>query len=657
MPPTSTHLMNWDKITYKNPPPSTIKYIGKNIIDKRFDNYKNKYNTPHIAMLDHFKNFELIDVEYNDKNPWTLDGANANQAYATHMLYQSNFANGTYRITKPGYYELQEDIVFSPDPRGDDTFMPTETQIQNGDYPTMNTSPTGYYGMGFFAAITVEAPDVIINLNNYMIKQSAMHKLQQRFFACIELASAPFTQGAGGNMNRSKGPHQFGPTPIKTANNLYICNGTLGSSSHHGIHGNNTVNAVIENLTITNFEVGAIQINGGENIIVRNIIASNGAQDVRVNFKYSQARFIQRFLKLIKDEQPSITLDLHTGVKSIDQVTDELNAAMNVVVESIKTNTDVPEDGDASIFRLNDPFDRLDGNVYGFVFAQQGPVVGPFKPVRNPDGKNNNIILHDIVIENLESNAKEVLACSSQSKDGGTDNAYGGPRVADPVGGILDMEASTNQDGTYLQNVLFNAQLICGKAINNGLSKSGTANVPNEIITWAESGITDINSIINGVDFCYVGLGDCMGHHMKGNIGVFAQGGSNLAMFDMVIKNMQNDSILGTQYGKYPGYPKGPVEQIYMGTQNSGIAVVGCENVEVCEFKIDMIGSLYGVSNGINCVGMNRNICIFNYMMQDIVCGKPSYEGESPNPVLRCNMLKIDKECFDEVSCSSMTFV
>ena len=231
MPSTSTHLMNWEKITYKNPPPSTIKYIGKNIIDKRFDNYKNKYNTPHIAMLDHFKNFELIDVEYNDKNPWTLDGANAKQAYATHMLYQSNFANGTYRITKPGYYELQEDIVFSPDPRGDDTFMPTETQIQNGDYPTMNTSPTGYYGMGFFAAITVEAPDVIINLNNYMIKQSAMHKLQQRFFACIELASAPFTQGAGGNMNRSKGPHQFGPTPIKTANNLYICNGTLGSSS------------------------------------------------------------------------------------------------------------------------------------------------------------------------------------------------------------------------------------------------------------------------------------------------------------------------------------------------------------------------------------------------------------------------------------------
>lgn len=644
-------------MNYKNPPSSTSESIGSTFIDKRFDNYQNKYNTEQITMLEHFKNLELTDVEYNDKNPWTLEGANAKQAYATHMLYQSNFGNGTYRITKPGYYELQEDIVFSPDPRGDDTFMPTETQIQNGDYPTMNTTPTGYYGMGFFAAITIEAPDVIINLNNYMIKQSAMHKLQQRFFACIELASAPFTQGAGGDMNRSKGPHQFGPTPIKTANNLYICNGTLGSSSHHGIHGNNTVNAVIENLTITNFEVGAIQINGGENIIVRNIIASNGAQDVRVNFKYSQARFIQRFLKLIKEEQPSITLDLHTGVKSIDQVTDELNDAMNVVVESIKTNTDVPEDGPASIFRLNDPFDRLDGNAYGIVIAQQGPVVGPFKTERNPDGKNNNIMLHDIVIENLESNAKEVLACSANSKDAGTDNAYGGPRVADPVGGILDMEASTNQDGTYLQNVLFNAQLICGKAINDGLSKSGTANVPNEIITWAESGTIDINTIINGVDFCYVGLGDCMGHHMKGNIGVFAQGGSNLAMSNMLIKNMQNDSILGTEYGKYPGYPEGPVEKLYMGTQNSGIAIVGCENVELCGFKIDTIGSLYGVSNGINCIGMNRNISIFNYMIQDIVCGKPSYEGASPNPVLRFNMLKIDNECFDEVSCSSMTFV
>ena len=36
-----------------------------------------------------------------------------------------------------------------------------------------------------------------------------------------------------------------------------------------------TVNAVIENLTITNFEVGAIQINGGENIIVRKEPAAN----------------------------------------------------------------------------------------------------------------------------------------------------------------------------------------------------------------------------------------------------------------------------------------------------------------------------------------------------------------------------------------------
>ena len=60
----------------------------------------------------------------------------------------------------------------------------------------------GAYHLGFFAAITVESDDVILDLNGKSLKQSKLHNLQQRFYSHIELASAPFI------------PKQ-GPPPIK----------------------------------------------------------------------------------------------------------------------------------------------------------------------------------------------------------------------------------------------------------------------------------------------------------------------------------------------------------------------------------------------------------------------------------------------------------
>ena len=77
-----------------------------------------------------------------------------------------------------------DDITFSPNEHIDDTLMPTNEQITAGDYPTVKTTPSGFYHMGFFAAITIECPNVVLDLNGHMIRQSELHRLQQRFFAC-----------------------------------------------------------------------------------------------------------------------------------------------------------------------------------------------------------------------------------------------------------------------------------------------------------------------------------------------------------------------------------------------------------------------------------------------------------------------------------------
>lgn len=641
--------LDWSKILYKNPAPTTLEFTGSKVVDKRFDNYKNNYNVEQMQMLQYFKEFEISETTYDTKQPWSRAIAESQESQATHYLYNENFQNGTFRIIKPGYYVLQENIIFSPDPKGDDSFMPTDQQIADGDYPTAATQPTGYYHMGFFGAITIEADGVVLNLNGYTIKQSEIHKLQQRFFACIELASAPFIQAPKpSNPNNSAGPSQFGPTPVRSARNTYICNGKLLTSSHHGIHANNNENIVIENITFSNFEVGAIQLNGSKNVIIRNIMIANGSDDVRVNAMYSQGRFLLRFLEKIKATEPSAKLNLSSGTQTIQQVLDNLKNAMNVVVDAVKNKKPLPTSGNAAIFNMNG--NLIDGNRYGIVMAQKGPVVGPFKLSRSESGANESIAMHDIMIENLQTNAHEILACSTGGNhDPG--EAYGGARAVDAVGGVirmLDIMGGPAGPKSYKPNVLTNAQLMISVS---GLADKGKTNIPDELVQWALSGANTLDSVINGTDFYFVGLGDSMGHHMKGDIGVFIQGAKDIILFDVSICNMVNHSSIGTEFKQYPAYLEAP--GLYLGTTNTGVEIVASENVEMTGICIEKVQSICGVSKAIECIGESKNVNISDYKIVNVTCGRPSLQGESPNPEMSCEFISIDKECFDQVVCSN----
>ena len=111
--------------------------------------------------------------------------------------------------------------------------------------------------MGFFSGISIECNDVIIDLNEYSLQQSEYFYLQQRFFSLIELSNKPFVSG--------QGPGNFG-RELRSANHCMICNGTLGLSSHHSVHGNSAKNIYFKNLDFVNFEVAALSLNGCKEI-------------------------------------------------------------------------------------------------------------------------------------------------------------------------------------------------------------------------------------------------------------------------------------------------------------------------------------------------------------------------------------------------------
>jgi hypothetical protein len=469
---------------------------------------------------------------------------NTNTPGAIIKLRQSNFTNGTVRITKPGIYILQENINFEPNPNND--FMPTGAQIVSGQYPV---GTAGAYHLGFFAAITIEATGVILDLNGKTIQQTKLHSLQQRFFANIEMASAPFIP--------NQGPGDFSnPSNFVAGEKVLIKNGVLARSSHHGIHGNKMKDIIIQDLSANEFEVAGIALNGAINSILYNIDISGTSLDMRILSTYSQARFIRSFLNTVKSRNPTGTFNGQSIQKIISDISGGLNEAKDAVMAG---NTPT------NMFGNNNFADGYDGNVYGLVLNVNGVVINGFIETRPSSAiGNQDIYLQDITIKNIISRPVEIIALNATPAAGG---AYAGSRQAGPVGDVLEIENVTDTDRTYKENILANAQLIIAK---NNDPKLGTTNIESSIVNWAENN-SDLSGVMDANNYYYVKGGDSMGHTMKGNIGLFISAGENIKVNKC---NIQNVISKGSAVGP-------DASGVHLGGDARGVIVTGSKNIDL----------------------------------------------------------------------------
>jgi hypothetical protein len=542
----------------------TTKVIAKSPIIKYnlpmfSSTLKSKLNGSQNALLNEFEHYTYLpqyeEYSYNKNTPGTLI-----------RLRNAHFANGTVRITKPGIYILQEDIQFNPNESND--FFPTYAQIASGQYP-MGTQ--GAYHLGFFAAITIETTGVILDLNSYTIKQSKLHNLEQRFYANIELASAPFIP--------NQGPATFSTgSNYVAASGALIRNGTLGISSHHGIHGNAMSNIVIDNVTIEEFEVAGIALNGATNSIINNVITKNASQTIPVLSTYSQSRFIRSFLSALKSNIPSASLTVDRIVKSIDTIIDDLNTALNT------TKNQIIAHGSTNNTFFKNTSQLYDGNIYGIVLNEKGVVVNGF--IRNRDDAVGNIGIHlqNITISNLVSHPIEIIGLNNPIPP--PSGAYGATSQAGPIGDILQIEHITDTTTQkYKSTVLANAQLIIAQ---NNIPKQGTTSITTEIVGWVEADrdLSGVNSVMADNNYYYVNGGDSMGHIMKGNIGLFISAGSNITGDTIHINDV---ATKGTDVGTSPLISD--VSQNYQGIVASGILFTGSETVTLTNTHVRDITS------------------------------------------------------------------
>ena len=162
-------------------------------------------------------------------------------------LTQSDFQHGTFRIVNPGKYCLGEDIIFDPTSA---TVQPISFDFSwfphdSDQFPACDTLKGGAFALGYFAAISIEADNVEVDLSGFEMRSSFAFYSQQRFFSLIEIGTAPYMQGFG--------PANFGPADAHS--NIYIHDGVLGLSSHHGVHSNEAHSVRLERLRITSFGV------------------------------------------------------------------------------------------------------------------------------------------------------------------------------------------------------------------------------------------------------------------------------------------------------------------------------------------------------------------------------------------------------------------
>ncbi len=624
---------------------------------------------------------------------------------------QKDFEFGTLRITAPCLLRLTENIDFKPnapvtwlnqegktipatwdsnafsqatgiDPKRNSDWFPNPHYVKDHDLPDGAIVPSWgdnmihyfkddaplAYRLGFFAAIAVEANEVVIDLNGYTLRQHPMHALMQRFFACIELGDQPFIPGEGPATDGGFGKD------LRPAHRVTIKNGALGLSSHHGIHGNECQDVLIENVTFRDHEVAAISLNGAQRVAMVKCRSLGSRQPskksgessqggVPVLGTFSAARFAQATAQsILQNPQTSSiwrTFDQHmkTGfLHALDHLNSSINQAFNEVIFQGRPTPSNP------LFR--NPLGLTDGPSYGILCSPRGVAVGPFLE-RRPDSTPldaRDYYLRDVTIQNVMIAPREIISISGGNKNGNQVDIAG---AVIQLYGLDDQPGCLAEDGTYRGTVLSNMQIRLAQAkalfvqVDEKFKKFfGTLSIEDEIVTWALAG-HDLNyhnpfpqgippyQLVHKLESTggMLALQDSTGRHMgytvnlrrngdsmhhvhKGTVAYRLDGLSGLLMKNCSATEIANHGPAGALHGGqyHNGSDGGHEEQGtkligYTGSDAYGIRLSACEYATLNQCRVESVVSHQGSGHGLYVSNGSRNIHLNDCVVDSVKAG------------------------------------
>ena len=553
-------------------------------------------------------------------------------------LHQSDFDDGTYIINEPGYYRLAENISFNPHPPGtlgEDGVTLLDAYSGGNPFPSQLGDPEeGKYdlrafGIGFFAAIVIEAEHVVLDLNGHTIEQSEEHALLQRFFSVIELTDQPFIGG--------QGPSDFGDE-IKAAKHVWIINGTIGRSAHHGIHGNGNEKIRIINVDFEDFEVGAVALNGVKGLAIIGSTARN-REDVPVIGTFSNARFIAPYINLLVENGSPTTLRVQgnelTAMDIQNALRDSVNNAYeDIIVDGLGVIDEMEHPDEYALY--HNKHGLIDGNSYGYLVNPLGAAVGGFPT--QPAIPAKNIFFKDVHVLSQKAFINEIVALKQNDK----------PAI-DPIGAVfmvnnlhpdtgepITVSSLDDRMAVYTGNALANAQALVAKAaINNEITTLDISrlNITQAIIDWIENKKKTLDAVAMRPSD-YLCNGDTMFHVNKGVVGFKMDGAKNVVLKHTSVENLENLGDVGSDLGG--NYEKSHPDATlpgYGGAKVRGYTFAGSQNVFVKDSHAFDLKSYAGTVIGFDILTDSDKIKIKDSSVEGIEAGLSFMANDGPNEV------------------------
>lgn len=402
-------------------------------------------------------------------------------AHVNVQLHQHDFVNGTFRILESGEYHIREDINFGPRPDNDYWNDPRDRY-----YPIAN------FYMGFFAAITIEVDDVELYFHGHTIQQTEKFYLLQRFFNTIQLNDKVFVNNEGvgalnyqNRDNVTMDGHTQTVGNLVTVKNIRIQGGTIGRSSHIGIHGNGAQRVTIKDMIIENFEVAGIQCNGCKRVVIDRCTVGPSSREVPALATFSNARFMDLFINRMipmgfardGDFSPALLALLDEEIQfadrdepvTIKQTFTRLEDALNLYTK-FRANTlpaQLSEEEEELLEEAKkvfaNPSGLPDGGVvYGIVINKLG-VPHPDDNFFGSGYESGNIIIQNTEIKGLHGRPTQVPALQTV----GGDFIQGTSRDVFRIFDLVSDRFRTLTDATYSGNFLGDVYLSMWKLSNS----------------------------------------------------------------------------------------------------------------------------------------------------------------------------------------------
>mmetsp|Transcript_61329 Transcript_61329/g.97647 ORF Transcript_61329/g.97647 Transcript_61329/m.97647 type:complete len:596 (+) Transcript_61329:1-1788(+) len=477
--------------------------------------------------------------------------------------------------------------------------------------------------------------------------------LQQRFFSLIEMAAKPFLPWQGAST--------WGLTDVYYANNLEIKGpGTIGLTSHHGVHGNLATNINIHDLDVINFDVAGIACNGCQYVKIEHVSVGPQNDDIPTLGRYTHARaFIPRLMQL-HDNYGEKEIKFYgretTTVSALCQrMVDQMDMIYFNYIDGKQYDDEHDEEWIAAKKVFKNPTGWMDGgSSYGVVINGGGAaVVGIGTRINGV----SNVFMKNVEIHGIYNQAQEKIKFSVPE---GTSRGI--------LFDVTDWISVTDQiedrsKSQYIGDVFTDIQFAANRFIQSWYYRNSLYIGPEE-----EAYVFEGNLAENGYPFLTIfpqqdeddegawsmaGCGtDIQLHSSKGAIGLMVNGAKDSVFDSVYIHDVYNWADLGlTVCGAYPG-PHLTTEDLdiqygYTGTRAHGM-VIDWTSGQYSNLRIENVESWHGEANGLT-VYKQSFINLHNVVVRNVNAGTKLDDEmvnalTSPNLVPRACPVDIHQE-------------